>query len=180
MTKIINFFSGPGAGKSTQAAGLFYEMKRQGYKVEMPYEYPKLIAWEKNTNAIKDQLYITANQHRNIARLYGQVDYIIVDSPILFGLIYKNAYTEIPEYPAMFYSNKFDEFVLDLHMMYDSINIVLKRNEDLYQDNGRFQNLDESIRIDNDIIKLLQANSIKYHTVEVNETTIQKIIGLLK
>ncbi len=94
MSKIINLFGGPSIGKSTQAAGLYYEMKKAGYNVEMPYEFPKLQAWERNVYAVKDQFYITANQHRNISRLYGQVDYIIVDSPILFGLIYKDRYNE--------------------------------------------------------------------------------------
>lgn len=180
MTKIINLYGGPSSGKSTQAAGLFYEMKRIGYNVEMPYEYPKLVAWEHNTHAIKDQLYITANQHRNIARLYGQVDYIIVDSPILFGLIYKSKYHVVPEYPAIFYSNKFDEFIIDLHMHYDSINIYLERNADLYDTNGRFQNIEEAIQIDNDILMMLQSNSIPYHTLKINDDTIKKIIGLLK
>jgi len=180
MTKIINLFSGPCSGKSTQAAGLFYEMKRLGYNVEMPYEYPKLVAWEHNTHAIKDQFYITANQHRNIARLYGQVDYIIVDSPILFGLIYKGRYDAVPEYPAMFYSNKFDEFIIDLHMHYDSINIYLERNNELYDPNGRFQSMEDSLRIDKEILTMVQANSIPYHTVKVDADSIKKIIGLLK
>lgn len=30
-TKVINFYAGPGAGKSTNAAGLFYEMKKLGF-----------------------------------------------------------------------------------------------------------------------------------------------------
>ena len=30
---VINFYGGPGSGKSTAAAGLFYQMKIQGYKV---------------------------------------------------------------------------------------------------------------------------------------------------
>ena len=91
-TKIINLFGGPGIGKSTQSAGLYHIMKRNNMSVELTSELPKVIAWEKNHSAIRDQLYITANQHRNISRLYGQVEYIIVDSPILFGLVYKGKY----------------------------------------------------------------------------------------
>ena len=87
-SKIINLFGGPGIGKSTQAAGLYAIMKRNNMSVELTSEFPKVIAWEKNHSAIRDQLYITANQHRNISRLYGQVEYIIIDSPILFGLVY--------------------------------------------------------------------------------------------
>ena len=67
-TKIINFFGGPGIGKSTQAAGLFYLMKRDGLSVELTEEFPKVLSWEGNVSGLKDQLYITANQHRNISR----------------------------------------------------------------------------------------------------------------
>ena len=70
MTKIINLFGGPGIGKSTQAAGLYYEMKKLNMNVEMPYEFPKLLAWDKSYEMVKDQLYVLANQHRNIARLF--------------------------------------------------------------------------------------------------------------
>ena len=73
-TKIINFFGGPGIGKSTQAAGLYSLMKKNNMSVELTYEFPKILAWDENHSAIKDQLYITANQHRNISRLYYDVD----------------------------------------------------------------------------------------------------------
>ena len=80
MSKIINLFGGPGIGKSTQASGLFTEMKRNHMSVEYTYEFPKEVAWEGNISQLRDQFFITANQHRNISRLYGKVDYIIVDS----------------------------------------------------------------------------------------------------
>ena len=74
MSKIINFFGGPGIGKSTQASGLFTEMKKHHMSVEYTYEFPKEVAWEGNVSQLKDQFFITANQHRNISRLYGKVD----------------------------------------------------------------------------------------------------------
>jgi len=40
-TKVINLFAGPGAGKSTTAAGLFAEMKRANVDVELVTEYVK-------------------------------------------------------------------------------------------------------------------------------------------
>ena len=107
-TKIINFFGGPGIGKSTQAAGLYALMKKNDMSVELTYEFPKILAWDENHSAIKDQFYITANQHRNISRLYGKVEYIIVDSPILFGMVYKDKYGV--EYPQGLYGDSFDNF----------------------------------------------------------------------
>ena len=35
---VINFYGGPGSGKSTAAAGLFYKMKLGGYSVELTDE----------------------------------------------------------------------------------------------------------------------------------------------
>jgi len=86
MSLIVNFFGGPGIGKSTQSAHLFTKMKKNHMDVELTFEFPKIVAWEENYSAIRDQFYITANQHRNISRLYGKVKYIIVDSPIILGI----------------------------------------------------------------------------------------------
>ena len=179
MSKIINFFGGPGIGKSTQASGLFTEMKKRHMSVEYTYEFPKEVAWEGNISQLRDQFFITANQHRNISRLYGKVDYIIVDSPILFGLIYKDRYNDEPEYPSMFYGYKFDEFIVDLHKHYDSLNIVLERDPLMYQSDGRFQNLEESIEIDKEIVGMLDRYEVEYFKVPINNDTANVIISLL-
>jgi hypothetical protein len=179
QTKIINLFCGPGGGKSTQAAGLFYEMKKLNMNVEMPYEFPKLLAWDKSYEMVKDQLYVLANQHRNIARLHGQVDYIVVDSPIMLSLVYKNRYSNDLDYPAAFYGFTFNEFVVDLHKQYNSINIVLEIDDSMFQTDGRFQGLEESKEIDDDITTILKQYDIDYYPIKVNEKSIDTILSLL-
>jgi hypothetical protein len=159
MAKIINIFGGAGVGKSTFAAELFVNMKKRGISVEMPYEYPKELTWEKNSSALSDQLLILANQHRSITRLYNSVDYIIMDSPLLLSIIYKQAYSI--EYPANLYDFKFDEFVLHLHESYLNTNIILERNLSEYDKIGRNQTLEESIEIDNEIERLF-----KYYRID--------------
>ena len=173
-TKIINIFGGPGIGKSTQAAGLHYIMKTNGMSVELTSEFAKDISWEKNYSAINDQLYITATQHRNISRLYGQVEYIIVDSPILNGLIYKNRYQGMI-YPTKFYGEYFDSFVLDLFNHYDNINILLRRNDNVFQKEGRFQDLKGSKELDINIKNLLVTNDIKFREYNVDSNTVNNI-----
>mgnify|MGYP003129463111 CR=1 FL=1 len=42
-SKIINFFGGPGIGKSTQAAGLYTLMKKNGMSVELTYKYNQIV-----------------------------------------------------------------------------------------------------------------------------------------
>lgn len=180
MSLIINFFGGPGIGKSTQSSGLFTEMKKHHLDVELTFEYPKIVAWEENYSAIKDQFYITANQHRNISRLYGKVDYIIVDSPIILGTIYKNRYNNEPEYPSNFYDDTFDTFLLNLFKKYNSLNILLSRDDSSYNKNGRFQTLDESKLIDQDIKNNLLDNNIDFIEFFVKNDTPVEIFNYIR
>ena len=178
MSKIINFFGGPGIGKSTQASGLFTEMKKHHMSVEYTYEFPKEVAWEGNVSQLKDQFFITANQHRNISRLYGKVDYIIVDSPIVLGCFYEQRYGE--GYPASHYGmSGLGNFLWTLFKQYDNINILLKRNDETYDTNGRLQNLQEAIEIDNDIKETLDVNSIPYGEFSVHNDTPLEIYNYL-
>jgi hypothetical protein len=107
------------------------------------------------------------------------VDYIIVDSPILLSLVYKDRYNDEPEYPSSLYGDKFNEFILDLNSKYDSLNIVLERDSDMFNQDGRFQNLNESVEIDTDIVKILDSNNINYNLVKVNDNSIKTILSLL-
>jgi deoxyadenosine/deoxycytidine kinase len=178
MSKLINLFGGPGIGKSSIASGLTYELKKKHITCDNPYEFPKLLAWDENHSAIKDQLYVLANQHRGIVKSFGKVDYIILDSPILLSLVYRSLYKGT-EYPATLYGESFDRMVLDVHNQYNSLNIVLKRTEGGYNEKERYQSLDESKKLDEEIENTLIKNNISYHIVEVGETTLADILKLL-
>jgi len=177
MSKLINLFGGPGIGKSSIAAGIFYKLKKKHISCNNPYEFPKMLAWDNNIPAIKDQLYVFANQHRGIAQSYGKVDYIIIDSPILFSKIYHSYYTE--GYPAEFYGDSFHKMILELHNKYDNINILLERANGVHNDEERFQNYEESLVIDDLCKKILDENNIPYHTVKVGKNTVKEILKLL-
>lgn len=180
MSMIINFFGGPGIGKSTQSAGLFTKMKKHHMDVELTFEFPKIVAWEENVSAVKDQFYITANQHRNISRLFGKVEYIIVDSPIILGTIYKDIYNAEPQYPGMFYDNSFDDFLMSLFKKYISLNIFLKRDDTSYNEKGRFQTLPESKDIDEKIKTKLIDHNIPFIEFDINNNTSTDIFNYIK
>jgi hypothetical protein len=175
---IINFFGGPGIGKSTQACGLFTEMKKHHMSVEYTYEFPKEVAWEGNVSQLKDQFFITANQHRNISRLYGKVEYVIVDSPIVLGCFYEQRYGE--GYPASKYSmTGLSDFLWKLFKQYNNINILLKRNDESYDTNGRLQGLQEAQEIDNDIRETLLINNIPFIEFNVDNNTPSDIFNYI-
>ncbi len=177
QTKIINLFGGPGCGKSTIASGIFYELKKKHFSVDIPYEFPKEVFWEQNLSQISDQLFILANQHRGIVRAYGKVDFIILDSPILLSPIYRDNYSN--DYPANLYDENFDEFVLNLFKKYDNMNFFLRRPSSDFQKEGRFQDSDGAQEIDAKIINLLTEKEIPFVRLPVNENTVDFITNYL-
>jgi len=178
MTKIVNLMGGPGIGKSGIAAGVLYELKKRHISCDAPYEFPKVLAWDENHSAIKDQLYVIANQHRGIVKSWGKVDYIILDSPILLSLIYKNYYKGT-DYPSTLYKESFDKMILDIHIQYNNINILLKRGNGVHNEKERYQNLEQSIDLDNRIKNMLDENKLEYTEIEVNDDTVNNILKLL-
>jgi deoxyadenosine/deoxycytidine kinase len=179
MSKIINIFGGPGIGKSSIAAGITYKLKRNHISCDQPYEFPKLLAWDDNHSAIQDQLYVLANQHRGIVKSYGKVDYIVLDSPILLSLTYRNYYKGT-EYPSSLYGESFDKMVLDTFNQYDNINIVLDRADGVHNNDERYQNLEESKELDIVIENSLIENNIPFHKIKVNDNTVDNIMKLVK
>jgi hypothetical protein len=87
-TTVINLFGGSGVGKSTVAALLFARMKILGLHVELVREYVKLWAWSGRQVRKEDQIYLLGKQSAYESMLYGKVDYIVTDSPILLAGVY--------------------------------------------------------------------------------------------
>ncbi len=172
MAKHINLFGGPSSGKSTSAAGLFYEMKIQKYKVEYCTEYAKDLVYSNDTTKLDDQLMVLAQQHHKTLVLDSQVDYVINDGFFLLSCIY------VKDKPHLDIE-LFKKLVISIFKSYDTINIVLKVKEENYQDYGRTQTFEESLEIHNQIIELLEENDIKFIELEVDKNTINGILSLI-
>jgi adenylate kinase family enzyme len=170
--KVINIWGGPGAGKSTTAAGLFFEMKKLQIPVELVTEYAKDMTWEKRHNVLGDQLYILAKQNRRLERLKGQVEYVITDSPLPIGLVYA---------PENYYET-FEPFVMDVFNSYDNHNFLIGRDF-AYQTAGRNQTAEEAVEVDSAMVNLLNRKQITYSRVTNNPevdrmTQILNLIGV--
>lgn len=93
-TKVINLYAGSGAGKSTLGAEIFAYFKRQGKDIELVREYVKNWAWEGKKIGPLDQIYILGKQLKAEKTLYGKVEYIVTDSPILLCGFYDQFYSK--------------------------------------------------------------------------------------
>jgi hypothetical protein len=155
-TKVINLFGGPGCGKSTTRAGLFFLMKWDGQKVEEVTEYAKDLTWEGNDYLLTDQLHILGNQNRRMARLQGKRDTIITDSPLILGINYVT---------ADYLPNTFKSLMFELWDTYDNYNYFLIRDK-VYDPVGRKQTEQEAVEKDAEIKEMLLNNGIPF--TEVN------------
>ena len=155
-TLVVNLFGGPGCGKSTLMARIFAELKTRGYDCEMVTEFAKDLVWEKRDETFKDELYIFAKQNHRLFRVNGKVDIIITDRPLL--LTYAYNMDDIP----------LCHMCLTTFNKYRNKNFLIKRSTE-YQQNGRNQNEDDAILIDNITQKVLDANKIDYTIVNNND-----------
>lgn len=167
MTKVINIFGAPGAGKSTLAFGLAYKLKLKGCEVDIAHEYIKEKLYEGTPYPFHDQLYTYAQQNKKLNQLNGKVKYIITDSPSVQCVAYNE------HEPAVF-----DQMALDYFNQYDNLNFYIERTHE-YQPSGRNQTEEQAEKVGNRIREMLNDLEIPYWILPANEALgeILKIIG---
>jgi hypothetical protein len=164
-TLVVNLFAGPGSGKSTTAAGVFFELKSRGINCEIASEFVKDLVWESRHKAINNQVYIFAKQHHRITRLLDEVSVIITDSPLLLTLVYGKENDEILKRLAKHEHNKLW-----------SLNCFIKRNKE-YNPKGRIQTYSEARELDNSIANMLDDENISYEVYFGNADGKDKIVN---
>lgn len=155
--RVINLWAGPGAGKSTLAAGLFNLMKNRGYSVELVVEWAKDATYERRFDTLRNnQLYVFAKQDARLRRLIGQSVYAISDSPLPLSLLYRAS-------TGPFAEDWFKDAVLETWRSYENINVVVERVKP-YSTQGRSETAAEAQQIDfktYDLVKKLDPRTIK-------------------
>jgi len=153
-TIVVNLYAGPGAGKTTCAWIIAAELKKLGIVTEYVPEYAKELVWEKRFDLVdgsyQNQMALFTEQNRRIARLVGQVDVVVTDSPLLLGAIYAKERTE-----------ELSRTILEQHHKYRNFNLFITRGK-TYENVGRIHGLEESERIDRKIKQFLDQNNIYY------------------
>jgi tRNA uridine 5-carbamoylmethylation protein Kti12 len=174
--RIICLYGGPGSGKSTTCAGLFYELKKRDFDCEMNREYIKEWVWEGRTVKDGDQTYLFAKSARK-ERLYmdAGIDIVITDSPLVLTHFYGM------KYDSMEQSFNTSLVMLKHHHEYCKIknykvdHFFVERAKK-YNPNGRFQTEKEAKQFDLDIKSMLGDLNIGY----TNISTVEDILSYYK
>lgn len=175
-TTIINLYGGPGIGKSTSAAYMYYKLKTMGKNAELVREYVKEWAWEGRQIGPYDQAYFMGKQIRHETMLYGKTEFIVTDAPVLMSIPYADMFC----HPTLAGSIKlaaramYEQATRDGHR---HIHVMLTRTK-AYQPAGRYQTEAEARQLDQQLSYLLDAEvgSSIYHTSSTDEAHLTSIL----
>lgn len=161
MTKVINLLGGSGLGKSTTAALLYGEMKQRGYNVELVREYVKEWAWAGKKVGRFGQPIIYGQQLQRETDLYGKVDFIVTDSPLVLCPVYQQFYAG--------HDSLKTQVLNDIRLAraegVDHMNFLLDRRKPFKED-GRFETEAMAKEVDRAVKGFLDYHKIHYVFVD--------------
>lgn len=163
--RVVNLFAGPGSGKSTTAAGIFYKLKTVDFRCELITEVAKDMTYEKNASRMSNQIFLLGEQYQRLHRVRDSVNFAISDSPIILGINYR------PDT----YPKSYDQLCLDLFEEFENINYFVVRTKK-YQQYGRNETEDQARKHDDSIRNILEKYSIPYIPIIGDTFAVDRII----
>lgn len=158
----INLLGGPGLGKSTLAAFIFQQMKKEGYKIELVTEYIKTWTYIPRSPRSWDSFYCQMKQvHQEDVILRSGMPLIITDSPIFLGCFYAWHHGD-PGVPMML------DVVKRFDQMYPSLTILLDRGTIFYDPAGRYETQKQALEADQQLAIFAECH-IKFETFSAIE-----------
>jgi hypothetical protein len=174
-TKVVNFVSGAGAGKSLMAAMTFAELKMRHIKAEYVQEYAKTLVWQRRYEELDNQYQVSTEQYRMIKAVDGAVDYIVCDSGLIIGVFY-NRYHKTNVCDVQ----KTEQMLLNKMTEFDNIYIFLERNPEFpFEQQGRIQDEQEAKLIDKQFKNLLEELKLPYKSFLSSRDSIPKILDYI-
>jgi len=155
----INFYGGPGVGKSTLAARVYAELNRAGrITVELVQEFVKPWAYERRNIDRFDQIYTFGNQLWREHRLFmAGVDVVVTDSPVLLQCVYTNRCDPGIARPLVDLAHTYEQ-------TYPAINFLVERGRTPYRQEGRYQNTSQLQELDAQIQAMVECH-LEHHTI---------------
>lgn len=150
-TIVINFYGGPGSGKSTTAAQVFSFLKWRGVNCELVTEFAKDKTWEESLRSLEHQEYIFGKQKHRLWRVAKHVPLIVTDAPLGHSLVYGRDVAK----------DSFVQLIKDSIDDFENLDVFLIRQKG-YNPKGRSQTLEQAEALDKTILSLLEELETEY------------------
>jgi nicotinamide riboside kinase len=174
-TKVVNFISGAGAGKSLISSLVYAELKMMHKSVEIVPEVAKWLIYRGELEKLNDQYYVSSEQYKMIKALDGKVEYVIGDSGIFTGMYYNRAYKS-----NMSDIEKVEKMIWTRNNEFQNIYIYLERNTEYpFENEGRVHNEEESKVVDIELKEMLKEFNIPYKSVLSHRDNVQEIVDYI-
>lgn len=160
-TVVINLLGGSGLGKSTTAALVFGDLKLKGKDTELVREFVKEWAWQGKQVGPFGQGTLYGHQIERESSLYGKVDYVVTDSPLLLCPIYQLHYGGHESIK----SQVLKDMNTAKEMGVVHLNFLLERKK-AFNPKGRYETEDQAKVIDGKVKSFLENHQIPFITVD--------------
>ena len=160
MIRRINFYGGPGTGKSTMAAKTFSWLREQGRSAELVREWIKRWVYRGRRMESFDAVYVFAQQlHAEDRLLQAGVEIVVTDSPLLLQCVY-TIDSGMKGATATWLA------ALEYERCYSAVHFLLERDPAMpYEQLGRYQNRKAAVAMDEIIARYFRLWQIPYTTI---------------
>ncbi|TDQ38086.1 hypothetical protein [Tepidicella xavieri] len=175
-TKVINIIGGPGCDKSLYSSAIVLKLHLRHKTVETVPEIGKMLVWQRDTDALRNQYGIALMQYRMLEVLDGQVAFLVTEGA-LPQLLYYNAHypDNVCDVP------KTRQQILAWYKQFNNINILVQRDLDKpYIRSGRLQDEAQALQVDKDLRHLLVEEGIKFTALPPDHKAILEFAATLE
>ena len=177
MTQIITLYGGPGTGKSTTSAHMFAEMKQRGLSVELVREYVKKWAWQGRKISGYDEYLFVGKQIHEEATLFGKVDYIVTDKPLIMDIYYAERYAN-PSIARGIRTAVLSYYEAAAKDGHTHKHVFLRRSKP-YDARGRYQDETTARSMDDEIRELLISIGFDFTEMSTTPNSIKEFCAAL-
>lgn len=150
---MVNIMGEPCSGKSALAHRIFYYLKKRQKSVAFVSEFAKDLTWEGRFEALGCQPYVLGEQLLRTERVYGKVDIVVCESPLILSVLYNNNYGDL-----------LNKFAIESFKQYDGMNFLCTRNWP-FEQKGRNQNETQCAALREKLIDTLRDEQIDFSQV---------------